>query len=71
MNEFSYVQSEWLKTFEYESGFDVLWQDEYINGEITFYQLVSRNIAWLEDYQSTVLKNVSFEHYTDEELTSV
>lgn len=45
-------QSQWVKKYQTESGFEALYVHEFEAGNLSFYELVQANLSWLESHQN-------------------
>lgn len=68
MITFSPEQQEWIARFESETDFDVMWQEDYLQGDITFYELVYRNLRWLEDFHLEQYQAVEVFNWSCEDI---
>lgn len=64
-------QSNWIKYYECETGFDLLWIDMLESGEETFEKFAQRNVDWWESHTSDVLNRISHFPKSDEYYNSL
>ena len=51
-------QREWLKQYEFEIGFEPMYQEDIDSGEKTFYETARANIQWYESHTSKVHQSI-------------
>jgi hypothetical protein len=47
-------QKEWLTHFQKVAGFDAIYIDRYLSGELSFEELTNMNYDWLNDFVNDV-----------------
>jgi hypothetical protein len=55
-------QKDWQRRFESETGFDMMWMDEFHDGSRSFIDVAKANVHWYEDHTSDIYLRVSADY---------